>query len=158
MSTRNLLFDIAMTHLYGRARQSLTSIIGVALDKGHFLRYAFMDKSTYITSLFVLVWVSLPALLWIFLRGSIMFPHLAEFWYKALSFLQALLITVMAVLFPEADIYGMKVYFIETVPIFLLMYFFMVKGAMPKRIAYGMNVLGLAALFYGSLIHILFGT
>lgn len=42
MSTRNLLFDIAMTHLYGRARQSLTSIIGVALGVGFFIAMAAM--------------------------------------------------------------------------------------------------------------------
>lgn len=136
----------------------VASIFGVAWDKGDFLRYAFMDKGVYITALFVLVWFSIPALLWIFLRGSIMFCHIAEAWYKAISIVQIVLITLIAVLFPEADIYGMKVYFIETVPIFLFMYFFMVRGEMPKYFAFALSILGLAALFYGALIHYIFGT
>ncbi len=136
----------------------VASIFGVALDKGNFVRYALMDKSVYITALYVLVWFSIPALLWVFLRGSIMFCHIAEAWYKAISIIQIILITVIALLFPETDIYGMKVYFIETVPVFLFMYFFMVRGEMPKSFAYGLSILGLTALFYGSLIHYIFGT
>ena len=136
----------------------VVSILGVAMDKGDFVRYAFMDKGVYITALFVLVWFSIPALLWVFLRGSIMFCHIADGWYKAISIIQVFLITLIAVLFPETDIYGMKVYFIETVPVFLIMYFFMVRGEMPAQIAYGLNILGLGALFYGSLIHFIFGT
>lgn len=136
----------------------VASIFGVALDKGNVVRYVFMDKSVYITALFVLVWFSVPALLWVFLRGSIMFCHIAEAWYKAISIVQIVLITLIAVLFPEADIYGMKVYFIETVPIFLFMYFFMVRGEMPRHFAFSLSILGLSALFYGSLIHYIFGT
>lgn len=42
MTTKNLLLDIALTHLYGRARQTLISILGVALGVGFFIAMAAM--------------------------------------------------------------------------------------------------------------------
>ena len=42
MTTSNLLFDIALTHLYGRARQTIISILGVALGVGFFIAMAAM--------------------------------------------------------------------------------------------------------------------
>lgn len=42
MTTRNLLLDIALTHLYGRIRQTLISIVGVALGVGFFIAMAAM--------------------------------------------------------------------------------------------------------------------
>ena len=131
------------------------SFILMALDRGDFLFYAFQDKTAYIMSLFVLVWISIPALLWVFLRGSIMFCHIAETWYKAISIVQVILTTLLAVLFPEADVYGMKVFFIEVPVLFLLMYFFMVRGQLPLKFAHVFSFLGLAFLLYGSMINVL---
>lgn len=42
MITKNLLLDIALTHLYGRVRQTVISIIGVALGVGFFIAMAAM--------------------------------------------------------------------------------------------------------------------
>ncbi len=42
MTKKNLLFDIALTHLYGRIRQTITSTVGVALGVGFFIAMAAM--------------------------------------------------------------------------------------------------------------------
>lgn len=133
------------------------SVLGMAYDRGDFLFYGFLDKTAYIVSLFVIVWISIPAILWIFLRGSIMFCHIADFWYKIISIMQVVLTTLIAVMFPEADMYGMKVFFIEVPVVFLLMYFFMVRGQLPLGAAYAMSVAGLLLLFYGASINLIFG-
>lgn len=133
------------------------SVFGVAIDKGDLLYYGFLDTTAYIVSLFFLLWISVPAFLWVFLRGSIMFCHIAEAWYMALSIVQVLLTTFIALLFPEADTYGMKAFFIELPVIFLLMYFLMVKFSLPRIAAYCLSMAGLMLLVYGSLINTLFG-
>lgn len=135
----------------------VVSVMGMAYDRGDFLFYGFLDKTAYIMSLFVLVWVSFPALIWIFMSGSIMFCHIAELWYKIISFMQIVLTTLVAVMFPEADAYGMKVFFFEIPVVFILMFFFMVRGRMPRAAAYAMSLAGLTLLFYGSMINFIFG-
>lgn len=135
----------------------VVSVLGMAYDRGDFLFYGFLDKTAYIMSLFVLVWISVPAILWIFLRGSIMFCHIAEMWYKIISILQVVLTTMVAILFPEADVYGLKVFFFLIPVAFLLMYFFMVRGQLPLQAAYALSVTGLLFLFYGSMINFIFG-
>ena len=135
----------------------ISTLLGIAVQKGDLIFYLFQDKTAYIMALFVVFWVSIPGLLWIFLKGSPLLCVLADTWYKIVSFLQVLTITLSAVLFPEADIYGLKIYFVVTVPLFILMYIFLVKGAMPSIAAYPLNIIGLAILFYGSLINVFFG-
>ena len=135
----------------------ISSVFGIAAQKGDVVRFLFFDNTAYVMSLFIVFWISFPGILWIFLKGNVMLCYLADTWYKLIAGLQVLIITMSAVLFPEADIYGLKIYFVVTIPVLLLMYFFLVKGELPKSAAYPLNCIGLGLLLYGAVINVVFG-
>ena len=70
----------------------IASIIGIAFSKHDLVFYMFQDHAAYIMALFVVVWVSVPAVTWILLQGTPMFRHVAELWYKILAALMVLTI------------------------------------------------------------------
>lgn len=59
-------------------------------------------------------------------------------------------------LFPEADVYGLKVYFVLSVPVFILIYYFFVKDLLPRVASYPLNALGFCALLYGAFVNLIF--
>lgn len=132
------------------------SIIGIALSKGNFIHYMFFDRTAYMMALFVVVWVSGPALTWIFLRGSPLFHHVADIWYKILAGLMVVTITLSFVLFPEGDMFGLRFYFVLSVPVFVLIYYFFVRGGLPPFAAYPLNALGVCLLLYGAAVNLIF--
>ncbi len=134
----------------------LISIIGVAGSKGDFIYYIFKDQIAYVLSVFVVLWVSGPAIIWIVLNGSPLFKHVADLWYKILAFIMIVTISLSHFLFPEADIYGLKVYFVSSIPVFILIYIFFVKEWLPEFLSYPLNVLGFCALIYGAVISVIF--
>lgn len=143
-----LLPVISMTYI--------ATIIGIALSKGEFIHYMFQDRTAYIMGLAVCVWVAVPAVIWILLHGSPLYRHVADIWYKILAAIMVLTVGVSFVLFPEADIYGMRVYFALSVPVFVIIYLFFVKGGMPPIASYPLNALGFCALLYGATVNLIF--
>ena len=134
----------------------IASIMGIAGSKGDFIQYMFMERTAYVMSLFVVLWVSGPAIIWILLNGSPLFSHVADTWYKVLAGLMVLTISISFFLFPEADIYGLRIYFVLSVPVFIIIYYFFVKGGLPAMTAYPLNAIGVCALLYGAFVNIIF--
>lgn len=134
----------------------ISSLIGIASQNGDFLHYIFHNRAGYIISLYVVLWVSIPGLLWICMRGNALLNYYADLWYRIVAVIMVITVSMSAALFPEADMFGMRIYFVLTVPIILIMYFFLVRGGLPKAAAYPLNVLGILTLLNGVLIGILY--
>ncbi len=134
----------------------LISIIGISISKGAFFYYMLQDSTAYTMGLFVVVWVSGPAIMWALLHGSPMFRHVAKLWYKILAGIMIITIALSYVLFPEADIYGLRVYFILSIPIFVMIYLLFVNAMLPRILSYPLNALGFCALLYGAFVNIIF--
>ena len=150
-------FDVLMHRLFPVLSLTYISIIlAIAAEKKHFFYYLFEDNTAYIMGLFVVLWVSVPGVLWIFLKGNPLLSHTADVWYKILAIIMTLLIMFSFILFPEAHIFGLRIYFVSTVPLFVIMYFFFVKGGLPAFLSYPLNSIGFAALLYGAMINIIF--
>ncbi len=133
----------------------ISSVVGIAAQKGDFLHYLFEDKSAYAMALFVPLWVSVPAVLWIVLKGSHLFYHVADIWYKITAVIMALTLLVSFILLPEANILGLRIYFVATIPVFFVMYFFFVKGGLPAIAAHPLSALGMSFLLYGGILNFL---
>lgn len=134
----------------------LVSVVGIAINKGAFIYYMFQDSTAYTMGLFIVLWVSGPAIIWVLLHGSPMFRHVANLWYKILAGLMVITIALSFFLFPEADVYGLKVYFVLSVPVFILIYYFFVKDLLPRVASYPLNALGFCALLYGAFVNLIF--
>ena len=131
----------------------IASIIGIAASRGDFVHYMFEDKFAYIRALLVVLWVSGPGIIWILLNGSPILKHTADLWYKIIATLMVLTISLSFVLFPEADVYGLRLFFVLSVPVFVIIYYFFVKGGLPAMAAYPLNMIGLSVLIYGAAIN-----
>jgi hypothetical protein len=134
----------------------IASVIGIAAQKDDVLHALQKDKIPYEMGLVMMLWVSGPAIAWIFMKGSIMLSHVADIWFRILAFLMVMTMTLCYVLFPEGQIYGLRLYFVLTIPIFLIIYAFMVRGLLPKAAAYPLNAIGFCVVLYGALINVVF--
>lgn len=134
----------------------IASIIGISITKGHFIHYMFEERTAYIMGLFVVLWVSGPGIIWILLHGSPLYKHSADIWYKILAGIMVMILAVSFILFPEANIYGMRMYLGMSVPVFAVIYWFFIKGGLPEIASYPLNALGFCALLYGAVVGHLF--
>jgi hypothetical protein len=105
--------------------------------------------------LLVAGWVSIPAIIWIMLHEAPAYRHMAAIWYKIIAGLMILILVASFILFPEANLYGLRVYFAATIPVFLIMYIFFVKGGLPSFAAHPLTALGLTALIHGAFLNFL---
>lgn len=140
--TRRLLPVLSLTYV--------SCVVAIAARKGNVLHYLFDDKSAYAMALLVVMWVSLPAVLWIILKGSHLYNHVADDWYKVIAAIMMIFLCISYLLFPEANVYGLRVYFAASVPMLIVLYFFFIKGGLPPLAAHPLTVLGLTFLFYGA--------
>lgn len=128
----------------------ISSVIGIAAQKGDVLHYMLHDKTAYIMALFVGLWMTIPAVVWILLRGTHLYNHLADDWYKIVSILMMVTLCLSFVLFPETDIWGLRIFLAATIPMLIVMYLFFVKGGLPALAAHPLTALGLTFLLYGA--------
>ncbi len=132
----------------------IASIIGIALSKGDFQYNIREDHTAYLMALALAAWVSVPSIIWILLRGSPLFAHVADQWYQALAAVMVLTILVSFILFPEANIYGMRIYLVSSIPAFIMIYLLFVKSWLPNIVAYGFNFMGICALLFGAFVNV----
>lgn len=135
----------------------LASALGIAFKESSngmgVIDHILNDPYPYDMALWVGLWVSIPAIFWIFLRYSMRFARLANIWYKVIAGMMALTAILGLVLFPEWDaIEGVRVFFVASIPVFLIQYFFFVRGGLPPRLAWPLTVAGLVFMLYGTLI------
>ncbi len=131
----------------------VSAIVGIAAEKGNIFHFLFEDRSAYTMALLVAAWVSVPAVIWIMLHESPLYNRYANLWYKIISALMILILMVSFILFPEANVYGLRVYFAATIPVFLIMYVFFVKGGLPPFAAHPLTAIGLTALVHGAILN-----
>ena len=143
--TRRFLPVLSLTYV--------SSVIGIAAEKGSLVHYLFEEKTAYTMALLVAAWVSVPAVIWILLHGNPLYTHMADLWYKIISAVMVLVLASSFILFPEADVYGLRVYFAATLPILLIMYIFFVKGGFPAFAAHSLTAIGLTALIHGAILN-----
>ncbi len=142
--TRRLFPVLSLTYV--------SCVVAIAAQKGHVLHYIFDEKSAYAMALLVVMWVSLPAVLWIILKGSHLYNHVADLWYKICASLMMAVLCISYLLFPEADVYGLRMYFAASVPMLVILYVFFIRGGLPPLAAHPLTVLGLTFLFYGAVM------
>ena len=130
----------------------VAAIIGIAFNRGDAFHYLFEVKTAYIMSMFVVLWVSGPGIAWIFIKGTPLYAHTADLWYKIMAGLMTLTIMLSFLLFPEMEIYGLRIYFALSVPVYIIIYYFFVKGGLPAMVSYPLNFIGLAVLLLGALL------
>lgn len=145
--TRRFLPVLSLTYL--------SALVGIAAEKGSVIHFLFEDRSAYTMALMVAGWVSVPAIIWIILHGNPLYNHIADLWYKIIAALMMILLLASFILFPEANVYGLRVYFAATLPVLLIMYIFFVKGGLPAFAAHPLTALGLTALVHGALLNYL---
>lgn len=134
----------------------VASILGIAANTGDFIEYLLYNRRAYMMGLFVVVWVSGPGIIWILLHESPLFRHVADLWYKILAAIMVMTITLSFLLFPEANIYGLRLYFVASIPVFILVYVLFVRGGLPPAASYPLNALGFCALIYGAAVNVIF--
>lgn len=143
--TRRFLPVLSLTYV--------SVLVGIAAEKGSLIHYLFEDKSAYVMALMVAAWVSVPAVVWIIVNGNPVYSHLADIWYKIIAALMIMILVSSFILFPEAHVYGLRVYFAATLPVLLIMYVFFVKGGLPAFAAYPLTAMGLTALIHGAILN-----
>ncbi len=134
----------------------VSTIIGFAASRGNFIDHLFHNKTPYIMGLFVALWVSVPAVLWVLLKGSAMYHHVADDWYKIVAGMMTVTLLFSFILLPEMNAYGLRLYFVATIPVLIIQYLFFVKGGLPAAAAHVLSALGLSFLFYGAVINYLY--
>lgn len=149
-------FDILMHRFFPVLSLTYISIVfAIAFEKHNIVRFLFRENTAYIMGLIVVLWVSVPAVIWIFLKSNPVLSHVADIWYKILAFIMVITLFISLVLFPEAGIFGIRLYFISTIPVFIVMYFLFVKGGLPPLASYPLNFFGVLTLVWGAMINVL---
>ncbi|MCC7305401.1 MAG: hypothetical protein IT558_03970 [Alphaproteobacteria bacterium] len=133
----------------------ISSLIGIAAQKGDTLHYIFEDKSAYVMAMCVALWVSIPAVFWIIIRGMHLYNHVADFWYKFVAALMVLILGMSYILFPDMEYWGVRVYLAASIPVFFIMYFLFVKGDLPAAAAHPLTALGFTFFLYGGIVNYL---
>ncbi len=126
----------------------LTSIFCISVGSGSFEQLLFYDNSAYISGLFVVLWCSAPAVVWLLLRANPLFWSAANLWYKILAGLMQFTICVSYFMFPEMEMYGMRTYLILSLPAFFLIYYLFVIDPLPIEVVYLLNAFGLCAFIW----------
>ena len=135
----------------------ISAIIGIACKKGAPQHYLFEDQFAYAMALLPAAWVSIPAVLWIILKGSHLFSHVANLWYVITAVLMTSLLGFSYLLLPEFDYHGARSYLVATIPMMIILYVIFVKSALPAGVAHSLSVAGVTALLYGASIRFWMG-
>ncbi|MFP4314369.1 MAG: hypothetical protein ACLFR0_08595 [Alphaproteobacteria bacterium] len=127
----------------------ISTVLGMAFKKGNPEKYLLQDSTVYTNALFAPLWVSIPALLWIVLRGSHLFNHVANIWYWISAVIMMVTLFMSYFLFPEAELYGLRMYIVPTIPMSCVMYYFLVRHPLPSGIAHMLSAMGITAILFG---------
>lgn len=135
----------------------IASVVGIAIKLSNsefgFFHYFFESPEAYRMGYWVAAWVSVPAVLWILIRGTFHIGRQADLWYQATAALMIVTLLISFLLFPMGAFgYSVRLFMVATVPIFIVQYFFFVRGGLPPRMAWPLTVAGLTFLVYGLIL------
>lgn len=135
----------------------IASVIGIAIklsggDYG-FFHYFFESPEAYRMGYWVAAWVSVPAVLWILVHSSFHIRKHADAWYKVTAALMIVTLLISFLLFPMGAFgHSVRLFMVATIPIFIVQYFFFVRGGLPAKMAWPLTVAGLTFLIYGLIL------
>jgi hypothetical protein len=115
----------------------ISAVIGISLTRGFFLD----DPTSYLLGFFLVLWIAIPPVIWIFLRSIYEYASYADLSFALAALTQAILGLVCFFLFPDMGwLWGMKSFFILSIPVHLVMYFFFLRSGLPHFIAWPLNI------------------
>jgi hypothetical protein len=129
------------------------TVVGIAAQKGDFVYYLTKSNTAFVMALFVALWVSVPVVVWVFLRCSHLFAHVANIWYVLTAGMMSMVLASSFILFPEIEKYDLRVYFAASFPIFFIMYYLCVRVMLPATLAHFLSALGFSFLLYGAWVN-----
>ncbi|MBL4590165.1 MAG: hypothetical protein JKY11_08835 [Alphaproteobacteria bacterium] len=135
----------------------VATVLGLALKKGgvdQFLEYFLADKSIYWMALIVSGWVSIPAIIWIFMRGTGALETFANNWYKSTTIMMVSILIGSFLLFPpsgQANIYWAtaRLFIVAAIPVHVIQYWFFRHGGLETVQSTTLGALALALMMYG---------
>lgn len=138
----------------------VASVIGLALKRGglsHFIDYFLQDKTIYWIALIVSVWVSIPAMIWILMRGIGALEQFANNWYKSATFMMVAILLSSFLLFPpsgQANIYWMtaRLFIAAAIPVHIIQYWFFRHGGLETMQSTLLGAFALTLMMYGLIV------
>lgn len=135
----------------------IASVFGIALklmEPGHGLIYYLLQSpDAYRMADWVALWVSVPAVMWILINSTFHMQRQADIWYKATAGLMAVTVLLSLLLFPMGEFgFDARLFMVATLPIFVVQYFFFVRGGLPAHMAWPLTVTGLTLMIYGLIL------
>jgi hypothetical protein len=133
----------------------LASIVGIAMEKAHtggFVHQLAMNTQVHLLAMLVAIWVSVPAFLWIIVKGSIRYYDYANACYGLVAGVMALTLVLSMFLFPlkGPDILrDVRMFIVASLPIHVIMYVLFVRGGMPPNYTAPLSIAGGVAFVYG---------
>lgn len=124
-------------------------VISVGVGKLSFWRYLFLESTAYMMALLVVLCVFIPSFVWVLVRSHPIMSSVAELWYKVLSGLMILVVMISFFFFPEGHMHGLRIYFALSIPVFVMIYFVLLKDKLPPLASYPLNAAGFCALVWG---------
>ena len=138
----------------------ISSVVGMALKKGGvvgFISIFTTESIIYWLGLGVAAWVSVPAIIWILMRGICSLESFANNWYKSTTFLMVSVLLGSFLLFPPDDqIQGfwffLRLFIAAAIPIHIVQYIFFTRGGLPTEYSVGLSVAAISLAMYGLLV------
>ncbi len=135
-------------------------VFGLALKKGGlfgFIPHFFGDKSIYWLALIVATWVSIPAVVWIIMRGIGALEKFANSWYKSTTMMLVIVLASSFILFPPTgQASGIwvtaRLFIAAAVPVHAVQYWFFRHGGLETFQSTLLSAFALALMLYGLII------
>lgn len=124
----------------------IAAVIGISSTRGYFLD----DPIAYLFGIGLVAWISIPPLIWIFLRSDYEYAVYADFGFVLTALIQAIIGIACFFLFPNLEwVWGLKSYFALSIPVHLVLYFFFLGNGLPRYVALTLNISSLLFVFFG---------
>lgn len=138
----------------------IACVLGLALKRGgeaHFFHYLLGDETSYFLAFLVSAWVSIPAIIWISMRGVGALTTYANNWYKSTTIIMVLILLASFLLFPPegqgAQIWHTARLFVAAaIPIHIIQYWFFTRGGLPTGYSATLGAVALALFLYGIVV------
>ncbi len=138
----------------------IACVIGLALKRGsgiYFFNYLLGDETSYFLAFLVAAWVSIPAIIWISMRGVGALTSYANNWYKSTTIIMVLVLFASFLLFPPNGQgsemwYTARLFVAAAIPIHIIQYWFFTKGGLPTNYSAVLGVIALTLFLYGVVV------
>lgn len=138
----------------------IACVIGIALKRSggaYFINYLLGDETSYFLAFLVCAWVSVPAIIWISMRGVGALTAYANNWYKSTTIIMVVILLASFLLFPPdgqgSQIwYTARLFVAAAIPIHIVQYWFFTRGGLPTSYSAVLGAFALALFLYGVIV------